>query len=383
MASPIPGQTVPSVGKRRGIVALLAASLVLAGCATAPRGALLQAEIMRGSDTAEATYSVVPVTQADLHRIAAWPGPGTNERFHWPDRSQSQPARILRSGDTVNLTIWDSQDNSLLAAGGQRAVPVTGLVISPEGAIFVPYIDAVKISGMTPEQARSDIQSRLAPIAPSAQVQLSVEPGDRNMIELVSGVQSPGRYPVAARGVTILSALALGGGIPDDMRNPVVRLQRGGQSYATLAQTIYRNSDQDIMLRGGDRVVVESDPRNFIILGATGSERLVPFEKPSHTLMEGLSLGGGLLDSRANLQAVLVLRKYPAQALRQDGTGPDRQQIVFTFDLSTGDGLFAAKEFHIQPDDVVLATESPLPSTNAVLGLFGATLGIAQRITAN
>ena len=55
MASPIPGQAVPSVGKRRGIVALLAASLVLAGCATAPRGALLQAEIMRGSDTAEAT----------------------------------------------------------------------------------------------------------------------------------------------------------------------------------------------------------------------------------------------------------------------------------------------------------------------------------------
>ena len=233
---------------------------------------------------------------------------------------------------------------------------------------------------MSPEQARADIQGRLAPIAPSAQVQLAVVPGDQNIIELVSGVQRPGRYPVASHGVTILSALAEGGGIPDGLRNPLIRLQRGGQSFAALAKDIYANPERDILLRGGDRVVVESDPRSFIILGATGAERVVPFDKPQHTLMEALSLGGGLLDSRADLRGVLVLRKYSQKSVRSDGKGPDRPQVVFAFDLSTGDGLFAARSFPIHPDDVVLATESPLPATGSLLGVFGAVLGIGQRL---
>ncbi|MBN2630416.1 MAG: polysaccharide export protein [Rhodobacteraceae bacterium] len=335
---------------------------------------------MRESNRRDASYSVVNVTQANLAEVSGWPATGTNLGLNWPGKGQSQRSRSLRAGDTINLTIWDSQENSLLTSIEQRAVPMNGLLISPQGTIFVPYIDEVKIVGMSPEQARSDIQSRLMQIAPSAQVQLAVDPGDQNVIELVSGVQKPGRYPLASRGVTILSALAEGGGIPDGMRNPVVRLQRGGESYATLAQEIYRSPDQDILLRGGDRIVVESDPRSFIILGAAGAERTVPFEKPRHTLMEALSLGGGLLDSRADIRAVLVLRKYAPSLVRSDGKGPDRTQVVFAFDLSSGDGLFAARSFAIHPDDVVLATESPLPVAGSLLGLFGSALGISQRL---
>lgn len=353
--------------------------LGVAGC-TSPRGALLQSEIVRESKAEEASFSLVPVTQANLDQVLAWPATGSGLALNWPGQGQSQVARGLRVGDIVNLTIWDSQENSLLTSGLERAVPMHGLEIGPEGTIFVPYIETVKILGMTPEQARADIQARLAPIAPSAQVQLSVQPGDKNMIELVSGVQKPGRYPVASRGVTILSALAEGGGIPDGMRNPVVRLQRGGESFATLAQDIYRNPERDILLRGGDRIVVESDPRSFIIMGAAGAERTVPFDKPRHTLMEALSMGGGLLDARADIRAVLVLRSYAPRALRQDGSGPDRPQVVFAFDLSSGDGLFAARSFTVQPDDVVLATESPLPAAGSILGLFGATLGLAERL---
>lgn len=351
----------------------------VAGC-TAPRGAVLQSEILRESESEEASYALVPVTQANLAAVQSWPATGSGLALNWPEKGQSQRSRSLRPGDSVNLTIWDSQENSLLTSIEQRAVPMNGLVISPGGTIFVPYIDEVAIAGLSPEQARADIQSRLTQIAPSAQVQLAVDPGDQNMIELVSGVQRPGRYPVAARGVTILSALAEGGGIPDGLRSPVVRLQRGGQSYAALAEDLYRSPGKDVLLRGGDRVVVESDPRSFIILGATGDERTVPFEKPRHTLMEALSLGGGLLDSRADIRALLVLRTYPQKAVRIDGTGPSRTQMVFAFDLSSGDGLFAARSFAVHPDDVVLATESPLPAAGSLLGLFGSVLGIGQRL---
>ena len=224
------------------------------------------------------------------------------------------------------------------------------------------------------------IDPRLEPIAPSAQVQLAVQEGDQNMIELISGVARPGRYPVAARSVTLLSMLAEGGGIPDGMRNPVIRLQRDGTSYAVLASDAYRNASRDILLRGGDRIMVESDPRSFVVLGAAGAEKTVDFEAQSHTLLQALSLSSGLSETRANLRAVLVLRRYPASALRQDGTGPAKPSVVFAFDLSSGVGLFAADAFDIHPDDVVLVTESPLPATGSILGLFAVALGIAQRL---
>ncbi|MCF8516709.1 MAG: polysaccharide biosynthesis/export family protein [Rhodobacteraceae bacterium] len=217
---------------------------------------------MRESASEDATYSVVQVTQANLVAVSAWPATGKNIALNWPGKAQSQGSRSLRPGDTVNLTIWDSQPNSLMTASEQSAVPMNGLVISPEGTIFVPYIDEVKIIGMSPEQARSDIQARLA-----------VVPGDQNIIELVSGVQRLRRYPVASHGITIMSALAEGGGIPDGLSNPLIRLQGGGQSFAALAKDIYANPERDILLRGGgNRIDVEFDPRSFIILGV-GSHR--------------------------------------------------------------------------------------------------------------
>lgn len=352
---------------------------LVSGC-DAPRGALLQSEILKESQQEDSTYDVIAVNKATLAQVSRWPGTGANLGLSWPGKGQSQTSRILRPGDVVNLVVWENEANSLLATPEQRAVPMKGLVISPDGTIFVPYINEVKISGLSPEMARAELQQRMATIAPSAQVQIEVVQGDQNSIELISGVAKPGRYPIAARGVTVLSMLAEAGGIPDGMRNPVVRMQRGGKAYAVLARELYQNPAQDILMRGGDRIAVESDPRGFVVLGAAGAEKTVHFEKASHNLLEALSLSNGLTESRADIRAILVLRKYPAKALRRDGSGPAKDRVVFTFDLSTGDGLFAASSFAIHPDDVILATESPIPAAANILGAFGAGLGIAQRI---
>jgi polysaccharide biosynthesis/export protein len=157
-------------------------------------------------------------------------------------------------------------------------------------------------------------------------------------------------------------------------------LQRGDSSYAVWADDLYRNPSLDILMRGGDQVVVEADPRFFLSLGATGQEKMVPFSKASHTLLEALSLSNGLSEGRSNLKGVLVLREYGQKSLRQDGKGPVHRQVVFAFDLSKAQGLFAARKFQINSEDVVLATESPIPSAGSVLGLFGNVLGIATRV---
>ena len=58
------------------------------------------------------------------------------------------------------------------------------------------------------------------------------------------------------------------------------------------------------------------------------------------------------------------------------------QQVVFTLDLTSADGLFAARKFQIQPDDTVLATESPITSAQTVFGLVGAVLGVSAQANA-
>jgi polysaccharide export outer membrane protein len=127
-------------------------------------------------------------------------------------------------------------------------------------------------------------------------------------------------------------------------------------------------------------VIVREDDRYFTALGATGTEQLVYFDKDRITVVEALSMIGGLAEGRANLKGVLVLREYPSAALRSDGSGPDRAQVAFTFDLTSAEGLFAARKFQVTPLDTVLATESPVTAARTVLGLIGTTLGVARSV---
>jgi polysaccharide export outer membrane protein len=250
--------------------------------------------------------------------------------------------------------------------------------VSSTGTIFVPYLEEVVVSGMTPEQARFAIQTALAPIVPSAQVQLDSQAGRKNSVDLVSGVARPGSYPLPDRNYSILSLIAAGGGIAPSLRNPLVRLIRDGAAFEIPSARLFAEAATNITLRGGDQVLVEEDRRYFTALGASGQEELIYFRKEGLSALEALSEMGGLAETRANPKGVLVLREYPAAALRADGSGPQKSQVVFAFDLTSADGLFAARNFEINPRDTVLATESPVSAARTIIGLFGTVIGVAN-----
>lgn len=358
---------------------VLAATLVLLlSACSLPRGAGIQAGIVSQSAGEEPSFQVVQVTRASAAQIAAWPRLGTARPNPWPVAHAAPSSAMIQSGDAVQLTIWDSQVNSLLTSEGQKSVVLDDLEVSPNGTIFVPYISEVQVQGLTPAAARERIQARLEPIVPSAQVQLSVRQGLANSIDLVGGVSAPGKYPLPARNYTILSLLAQGGGIDSGLNNPQIRLQRRGQIYQTSAERLLSDPSADIVLRGGDKVIVQQDDRAFTALGATGREAILPFPKADLTAIEALSLIGGLSDTRADPRGVLVLRDYPTTAVRQGG--PEQSQVVFTMDLTNADGLFAARSFEIQPGDTVLATESPITTAQTILGLLGSALGIGRQV---
>lgn len=315
-------------GSQRAILALCA--LLFATACSLPRGAALQSEVVSESQSEAPTFQVVSVTRENMPNIASWPATGWHGHYHWLGASNAPTNSIIQTGDRVDLTIWDSQENSLLTTPNQKAAVMQGLEVGSDGAIFVPYVDNVYIRGMTASSARARIQQELEMIAPSAQVQLSVQQGTGNSVDLVDGVRSPGSYPMPARNYSVLSLLAAGGGITPTLRNPRVKLIRGGSTYQVSAEELYSTGKRNTTLRPGDKVIVEEDQRAFTALGASGLESLVYFPKEQLTAIEALSLMGGLAESRADPKGVLVLREYPAKALHAGHGGPniDRKSVV-------------------------------------------------------
>lgn len=358
-----------------GLHSLLRLGLVLAlvpalAACSLPRGAAFQAEVLRGTQDADSNFQVMEVTRDTLAEISAWPRPVGAVRYSWVTTGASATTRLIRAGDLISLAIWDSQDTSLLTTDEQRFANMQNINVSTSGRIFVPYVGEITVSGQTAETARRDIQQRMEMIVPDAQVQLSVTPGSGNTIDVVTGVAQPGRVPLAEISPTILSVLAQVGGINPSLRNPLVRLQRAGQSYAIPAHQLFSDPAQDIQLRGGDRILVEQDNRNFIALGAAGRQEVVYFEREEISALDALSTIGGLSSARADLRGVMVLREYAPGDVRPEGAYPHKPWVIFTFNLTNADGLFAAQRFLVQPNDVVLATESPVPAISQVLTLF-------------
>lgn len=266
-----PGHPPPGLRRLLRILALAMLVPALAACAL-PRGAAMQSEVLRGTQSEDSDYQVIEVTRASLAEINAWPRPAGAVRYSWVTTGASPAQRLIRAGDQISLAIWDSQQTSLLTTFEQRFASMQNINVSTNGRIFVPYVGEINVAGMTADAARRDIQQRMEVIVPDAQVQMSVTPGTNNTIDVVTGVASPGRMPLPEISPTILSVLAEAGGINPTMRNPLVRLQRAGVSYEIPAHRLFSEPAQDIQLRGGDRILVEPDQRSFIALGAAGRQ---------------------------------------------------------------------------------------------------------------
>lgn len=400
MIAPSPKVHALSARCGRGLSALFGVvlpCLVLTAC-TLPRGAALQSEVVSGAAEGTADFAVYPVSRAILPTLQHWPATGATPPRDWLTHKRGPASNMIHPGDRLNLVVWDPEDNSLLSVPGQKVVDLRSTKVSPEGTIFAPYLGEIRVSNMTPEAARSHIQTYFEEIVPSAQVQLEYQPGREHTVDLVGGVVTPGAVPLPDRNYTVMSLLSQGGGVAPTLNNPQLRLVRGGHTFRLSLKQLYDDPGLDTTLQGGDKVFVESDDRQFMAMGSTGREAVVPFPRDEISALEAVALAGGVNDNRANLKGLLILREYPATAvvpaaagggapivesgiagLSVPPDGPAHPRAVFVIDLTTADGLFSAGKFGIHPDDVVLATESAVSNVRTVFGLIGSLFGLANQ----
>lgn len=367
------------LGRPLPLALAMALGLALAGCNT-PRGAGSASQIIKGAEDEGADYAVVAVTRSTVDGISQWPGIGGGAPTSgWLPRKRGPSGNAIAPGDRLDVAIWETGDATLLTTPGQKLVSLQGLTVSGDGTIYLPYAEKIYVANMTTDEARIAVQEKLETIMPAAEVLLTHQPGRNSTVDLVSGVPRPGTFPMPDRDFTVLALLAQGGGIIESMPNPHVRLMRDGKLYGISADRLLKDPSLDTTLRGGDKVYVEPDERYFLALGATGREAQIPFSQDRITALDALSLIGGLNEGRADAQGILVLRDYPENSVRSDGSsGPPKERMIFAIDITNADGLFSAGEFTIQNRDVVLVTESPLGSSASILSIVSSIVGIGR-----
>jgi len=365
------------------IAVMIVFFLGISSCDIIPRGAGLQSEVLAvrqdGTGQIVPYFAVEIITRANLTTYTVWPKSNANP-MHWIDRTDQPQTRTIRSGDTVSITIWSTENDGLLTGAGQRDVTFPDMQVSSSGRIFLPYIGDVQVSGTSPDRARERVQESYESLLSSPQVQLQLREGQQGSVSLIGGVSSPGTYPLPDNNFTLLKLFADSGGIVSGLNNPQVRLQRGSQIYGIGADRLLSSPRFDTTLVGGDKIYVEEDTRTFLSLGAASSEAVHTFDSETMTALEAMSVIGGISDTRADAKGILILRRYPVSQVTANRLGPDHPRTIFTLDLTTADGLFSAGQFLIEPDDLIYVTESPVTAVGTIFALFGSVLGLSNQL---
>lgn len=164
--------------------------------------------------------------------------------------SEASDQYVIGSEDVLAVNIWKEPEMS-------RVVPVR-----PDGKITLPLVGDVQAGGLTPRQLQGNIAAGLRSFVATPEVTVIVQEVKSQKFNIVGEIAHPGSYPLT-RSMTVLDAIAVGGGLRDFAKGSriyVLRSDRDG-SHSKLAfnykQVINgKNLAQNVEIRSGDTVVV-------------------------------------------------------------------------------------------------------------------------------
>jgi polysaccharide export outer membrane protein len=151
--------------------------------------------------------------------------------------------------DMLRIDVWKEPDIS-------RVVPVR-----PDGKITLPLVNDVQASGLTTTQLAAKIAEGLKKYITSPQVTVGVTEINSRKVFVSGEVAHPGAFPLLPN-MTVLQALSTAGGFTQFAREKkiyILRMEDGRQvkhpfNYKDAVSG--KNVEQNIMLQGGDIIVV-------------------------------------------------------------------------------------------------------------------------------
>jgi polysaccharide biosynthesis/export protein len=155
----------------------------------------------------------------------------------------------LQPGDLLQVVVWKESDLQ------------SEVLIRPDGGISFALAGDMQAAGLTTDQLRQELETRVRKLVPGAVVTVSVKAPNGNRVFVIGKVNRPGDFPLL-RPIDVLQAISMAGGVtPFASTNKIRVLHREGLRQ-TSARFRYndvakgRHLEQNILLQSGDTVIV-------------------------------------------------------------------------------------------------------------------------------
>lgn len=179
-----------------------------------------------------------------------------------PPKAPNGPYRIGVSDVLLLATPAPSSAEELtglVAAQNKRQ----GYTVQDDGAIAVPDVGRIEVSGMTLEEAENAVFNALVDRQIDPKFSLEVAEFKSQSISVAGAVNAPTLAPITIKPLKLQDALQLAGGLnTDDTDNTVIRINRNDQLYQIpLSEMRAKPRLQNIQLTDGDKIFVDQDYR--------------------------------------------------------------------------------------------------------------------------
>ena len=155
----------------------------------------------------------------------------------------------LQPGDLLQVAVWKETELQ------------SEVLIRPDGGLSFALAGDMQAAGLTTDQLREELQTRVRKLVPDAVVTVSVKSPNGNRIYVIGKVNHPGDFPLL-RPIDVLQAISMAGGVtPFASTNKIRVLHREGleQKSVRFRYDVVAKGHglaQNIMLQSGDTVIV-------------------------------------------------------------------------------------------------------------------------------
>ena len=188
--------------------------------------------------------------------------------------AQASPDK-LGVGDAIRVTVFQQPDLTTEAR------------VSEKGTIPMPLIGETKVSGLSQQEAASQIAGKLkkGQFLKNPQVSVAVVTLRSRQVSVLGLVARPGRYALDDTSSNLTDVIAAAGGIAPGGSETVTVMRQGKPMHIALLK-------KSFPLQNGDTVQVERAPVFYIYgeVARAGAYRL----EPNMTVMQAIAAGGGI-----------------------------------------------------------------------------------------
>jgi len=255
----------------------------------------------------------------------------------------------IQAGDTLLVTVWDHPELTTPAGSQQQAIS-NGRLVQSDGSFFFPYAGKMNVAGMSVEELRSTLATRLGKFLQDPQLDVNVV-GYGGRVALQGAFVDTSPQEFTNTPLTLSQAIGAGRIDVEQADLSGLVLTREGRNYPLDLDALNGEGAvaQDIYLKAGDRLFLPfNDRKEVYVLGEVIRPQALNFKTTSMSLTQALGRSGGLSPLTSKGKAVYVIRGVEDVQNAQAASA-----TVYHLDAGSPVAFSVSDRFPLLPGDVV------------------------------